>query len=232
MSKQFISQSKLINPLHQFLEEIDLRTDFLRVEIDFIKLATQNTAYFDELAEEMELEWDNFFQEDLSISFDLLNLQPTEYHFFFEPEYHFNRYRLKTLRNSFYQDIPFFDLQKWKTYCRSKEKEAFKGGLTYEIWTNPLAEKLLDKADEPGYFGGNGSSGWKLHAIANFCLDLYSQQNKVKFYRLTPYDSFMSQSKIELLGNSLKLRNHEKPIQKMISRKIGYEIPDNEDEPK
>ncbi|WP_296620255.1 hypothetical protein [Marivirga sp.] len=222
-----ISQSKLINPLQQYMENIDLRTDFLRVDVDFKKLYHQYTSHFDELAEEMEIKWDQYLEEDLGFSYHLLHLQPTEYHLFFEPEYHFNRYRLKTLRNSFYQGIPFFDLQKWRTYCRSKEKEAFKGGLTTEIWTNSVAEKLLGKADEPGYFGGNGSPGWKLHAIVNFCLDLYCQHHKVKFLRLTPYDSFMAKSKIELLGDSLKLRKHEQPIQQMMSRKIGYEMPGN-----
>jgi len=229
MAKQLIYQSNLINPLQQYLEKIDLRTDFLKVEIDFKKLYHQHTAYFNELAEEMEIDWTPFLEEDLRFSFELLHLMPTDYHLFFEPDYHFNRYRLKTLRNSFYQDIPFFDLQKWRTYCRSKEKEAFKAGLTQEIWANPLAEKLLGKADEPGYFGGNASPGWKLHAIANYCLDLYCQQNKIKFLRLSSYDSFMSQSKIELLGNSLKLRKQEKAIQQMVSRKIGYEIPGEED---
>jgi hypothetical protein len=228
MVKQLIPQSKLINPLQNYLEKIDLRTDFVRVDIDFKKLYQKNTDYFEELAEEMEIEWTPFLDEHLHFSFDLLHLQPTNYHIFFEPEYHFNRFRLKTLRNSFYQDIPFFDLQKWKTYCRSKEKEAFKGGLTNEIWTNPLAEKLLGQADEPGYFGGNSSPGWKLHAIANFCLDLYYHLHKAKLVRLTPYDSFMSQGKIELLGNSLKLRKHEQPIQQMISRKVDYEIPQEE----
>ncbi|MGM0581222.1 MAG: DUF7255 family protein [Bacteroidota bacterium] len=229
MAKQSISQSNLINPLQQYLEKIDLRTDFLRVDIDFKKLYDQYNSYFDELAEEMELEWDICLEEELGFSFELLHLQPTDYHLFFEPEYHFNRYRLKTLRNSFYQNKSFFDLQKWRTYCRSKEKEAFKGGLTGEIWTYQLANNLLGKADEPGYFGGNGSSGWKLHAIGNFCLDLYCHQHKIKFLRLTPYDSFMAQGKIELLGNSLKLRKQEQPIQQMMSRKIGYEIPKNED---
>jgi len=228
MAQISISQSKLTNPLQQYLEKIELRTDFLRVDINFKKLYLQYTPHFDEVAEEMELNWEQFLKEDLHFSFALLHLQPTDYHLFIEPEYHFNRYRLKTLRNEFYQDIPFFDLQKWRTYCRSKEKEAFKGGLTDEIWTYPLAEKLLGQADEPGYFGGNASPGWKLHAIANFCLDLYCQQHKIKFLRLTPYDSFMAQGKIELLGNSLKLRKHQQAIQQMMSRKIGYEIPGNE----
>ncbi|MGJ3234892.1 DUF7255 family protein [Marivirga sp.] len=229
MATLSITQNKLINPLQQYLEKIDIRTDFLNVEIDFKKLYQQYISHFNELGEEMELEWNNFLEANLNFSFDLLHLQPTDYHLIFEPEYHLNRYRLKTLRNSFYQDISFFDLQKWRTYCRSKEKEAFKGGLTNEIWTYPLAEKLLGKADEPGYFGGNGSSGWKLHAIANFCLDLYCHQHKIKFLRLSSYDSFMAQGKIELLGNSLKLRKQEQPIQQMMSRKIGYKMPKNED---
>jgi len=232
MAKQSLSQNKLIHPLQQYLENIDLRTDFLKVDISFKKLYHQNESYFIELAEEMELEWSQFLAEDLTFSFNLLHLQPTDYHLFFEPEHHFNRYRLNTLRNSFYQDITFFDLQKWRTYCRSKEKEAFKGGLTKEIWANPLAEKLLGKADDPGYFGGTGSSGWKLNAIADFCLDLYYQQMNMKFKRFSSYDSYMSQGKIELLGNSLKLRKHEKAIQKMISRKIGYEIPGGDSEEK
>jgi len=232
MAKQSISQNNLIHPLQQYLENIDLRTAFLRVDIDFKKLHIQYTEYFEELAEEMEIKWDDFLAIDLQFSFELLHLQPTDYHLFFEPEYHFNRYRLKTLRNSFYQDIPFFDLQKWRTYCRSKEKEAFKGGLTSKVWNFPISEEILGKADDPGYFGGNGSSGWKLHAIANFCLDLYCHQHKLKFFRLTPYDSFMAQGQIELLGNSLKLRKQEKPVQQMISRKIEYEIPGSDSEKK
>ena len=205
------------------MEEIDLRTDFASCHIDFDIVYNSSEKNFVE--EELEIELSSLHNKNLSFTFHLLNLQPTDFNIFFEPEYHFNRYRLKTLRNSFYQDISYFDIQKWRTYCRSKEKEAFKGGLTNEIWTYPVAEKLLDKADEPGYFGGNGSSGWKLHAIANFCLDLYCHQQKIKFLRLTPYDSFMSAGKIELLGNSLKLRKQEQPIQQMMSRKIGYEIP-------
>ncbi|SMG53043.1 hypothetical protein SAMN05661096_04043 [Marivirga sericea] len=228
MANQLIIQNKLITPLQQYLEKIDLRSAFLRFDIDFKKLYQQYPQHFTELAEEMEIEWTHFLEGNLKFSFDLLHLQPSDYHLFFEPEYHFNRYRLKTLRNSFYKDITLFDLQKWRTFCRSKEKEAFKGGLTNETWTYPLAENLLGKADDPGYFGGNGSSGWKLHAIANFCLDFYCGHYKLKLSRLTPYDSFMYQSKIELLANSLKLRKHEKPIQQMISRKIGYEIPEDE----
>jgi hypothetical protein len=228
MRTLFIEQNTLINTLGQYLEKAEIRTEFLRVDVDFKKLHNHYASYFIELGQEMELKWDTFLNENLRFSFDLLHLQPTDYHLFFEPEYHFNRYRLKTLRNEFYQDIPFFDLQKWRTYCRSKEKEALKGGLTDEVWTYPLAEKLLGKADDPGYFGGNASPGWKLHAIANFCLDLHCHHHKLKFNRLTPYDSFMAQGKIELLGNSLKLRKQEQAVQNMISRKIGYEIPRNE----
>jgi hypothetical protein len=228
MSTLHISQNRLINPLQQYLEKVEIRTDFRRIDIDFQKLYTKYPDHFKELAEEMNIKWDGFLEKDLQFTFDLLQLEPTDYYLFFEPEYHFNRYRLKTLRNSFYQEISFFDLQKWRTYCRSKEKEAFKAGLTNEIWTYPLAEKLLGQPDEPGYFGGNGSPGWKLHAIANFSLDLFCTKNKIKFSRLTPYDSFMYQSKIELLGQSLKLRKNDKPIQQMISRKIGYEVPHDE----
>lgn len=220
-----ITQNAFIKALQSYLEKIDLRSDFTSLQINFDQVYNPNEENFLELREELEIELNSLLNKNLSFTFHLLNLQPTDFNIFFEPEYHFNRYRLKTLRNSFYQDISYFDIQKWRTYCRSKEKEAFKGGLTNEIWTYPISEKLLGKADEPGYFGGNGSSGWKLHAIANFCLDLYCHQQKIKFLRLTPYDSFMSAGKIELLGNSLKLRKQEQPIQQMMSRKIGYEIP-------
>ena len=48
MVKQLIPQSKLINPLQNYLEKIDLRTDFVRVDIDFKKLYQKNTDYFEE----------------------------------------------------------------------------------------------------------------------------------------------------------------------------------------
>lgn len=230
MAKQSFPQNKLINSIQQYLENIGIRTEFIKQELDFKALHKQYTVHFNELAKDLEIGWDKFLETDLDFSFEVLHLEQTDYQLYFEPPYHFNRYRLKTLKNSFYKDIPFFDLKKWQIYCRSREKEALKAGLTKKAWATPLAEKLLGSAEEPGYFGGNGSPGWKLHAIANFCLDLHQHHQKSKFLRLTAYDGFMVQGKIELLGDSLKLKEYEKAIQQVISRQIGYEIPSPETE--
>lgn len=225
-----ISPSNLINPLQEYLEKVDLRTEFIPLTIPFKKLYTKNLDYLGAVGEEMEVDINPFIEIDLIFTYNVLHLQPTDHYLFFDPDYHFNRYRLKTLRNSYYQEIPFFDVQKWRTYSRSKEKEAFKGGLIKEIWAPALSEKLLGEADEPGYFGGNGSTGWKMLAIADFCLDLHVKDQQFNFLRLSAYDSFMTNGKIELLGNSLKVRKEESPIQKMIARKLHYIIPSIDDE--
>jgi len=225
-----IQQNFYTNPLQQYLEDIELRTDFININLNFKKLHPQHLDLFNELGDELDLTWDKLLKKEVIFNFKILNLQPTDYHIFFDSDHHFNRYRLKTLRNSFYHDTPFFDLQKWRTYCRSKEKEAFKGGLVKEIWAPTAAEKLFGESDDPGYFGGNGSNGWKLQAVAHFCLDLYMKNQGLKFIRLSPYDSFMANGKIELIGPALKMRKERISIQKMLARKVGYKIPSNKEE--
>ncbi|WKK74888.1 hypothetical protein QYS49_24990 [Marivirga salinae] len=71
------------------------------------KLYHQQISYFDELAEKMEVHWDDFLDKDLKFSYWLLYFQHSQYHLFFEPDYHFSRYRLKPLRNSFYSKDQF-----------------------------------------------------------------------------------------------------------------------------
>ncbi|WMN06386.1 DUF7255 family protein [Marivirga arenosa] len=229
MNQMNIEQSSLISQLQQYLENVEVRTDFELQEISVNKLYEHHGEEFEELADDLDFSLKDLLNKDLKFKFELLNLQPSNMNLFLDPEYHFNRYRLKTLRNIIYDKIPFMDIQKWRSYCRSKEKEAYKGGLVKGIWDHKLAKDIFGNSEEPGYFGDNGSSGWKLIAIANYCLDLYSKDQNLQFIRLCPYDSFMSNGQIELLGNSLKLRKNEKAIQKMLSRKIGFPLPNEND---
>ena len=60
MRTLFIEQNTLINTLGQYLEKAEIRTEFLRVDVDFKKLHTKYASYFIDLGQEMELKWDNF----------------------------------------------------------------------------------------------------------------------------------------------------------------------------
>lgn len=165
--------------------------------------------------------------EKLIISVQILYLYDEKYYIFLEPDFHFNRYRLITLRSSLYEKAMSFDLQKVRNFCRTKEREAAKSGYPKDIWANSVAGKIFGKAEDPGDFTGNGSSGWKLNALANYLFDYYSVQKDLNIVKLNYYEALMVQGKLDTIGKHLKLKNKEfnKPIQQYLTRKMGINLP-------
>ena len=104
---------------------------------------------------------------------------------------HFNRYRAKTLRSPFYENLSSFPGMKYRTYCRKHEVECMKAGTANPLWTNQEAEFHFGPSQESGDLGLNGSAGWKLTAYKDFLIDMICRHRKIRLLRISVWDDLM-----------------------------------------
>ncbi len=109
---------------------------------------------------------------------------------------HFNRYRAKTLRSSFYENLSSFPLMKYKSYSRKYEIECLKTGTSNPAWTNKEAERHFGPSQSNGDLGLSGSSGWKLTAFNDFTIDLIARQRKIRLLRISVWDDLLIHKKL------------------------------------
>ena len=116
---------------------------------------------------------------------------------------HFNRYRSKTLRSTFYEGLSSFPLMKFRTYCRKHEVECLKAGTSKTYWTNDEAEKHFGPSQLAGDLGLSGSSGWKLNALKDFATDVISRQRKIRLLRISVWDDIMVNKRLQRFNELL-----------------------------
>lgn len=135
---------------------------------------------------------------------------------------HFNRYRAKTLRSSFYESISAFPAIKYRTYCRNYETECLKIGTSKPHWTNSEAELHFGPSQQSGDLGLNGSSGWKLIAMQDLLTDLICRKRKIRLLRISIWDDLMVNKHLKKLNQILVSPSGEsvEPILKFIERRI------------
>lgn len=209
--------------LSKHLEAIDYRNEIVSISLD-PKILLNNPdvkELLSSLEANIKPEWPH------EISFQLLYFYEHNKYLLLEPDFHFNKYRLISLRADFYTKFSnTFDLVKFKNYCRTKQEEASKSGLRKGIWHSKAAEKIFGPSEDSGYFGGTGSSGWKYIALCNFFLDLYAEFNEIQLYRIAPYENLMLRGKLFSLNS---LINSSDPlviqaIQTFFVRKLDLPI--------
>ncbi len=108
-----------------------------------------------------------------------------------DEQIHFNRYRAKTLRSSFYENLKSFPLMKYKSYSRKYESECIKSGTANPAWTNRVAEFHFGASQSSGDLGLRGSAGWKLTAFKDFTIDMVARQRKIRLIRISVWDDLM-----------------------------------------
>jgi hypothetical protein len=208
--------------LSNILEEADIRNELHKLSINPNNLP--NTDFINEVLTELEASNQSL---PYNIGFHLIQLFEHDQYILLEPTYHFNRYRLLTLRSDFYQDHTFnFDLIKFKTFCRTKQEESIKSGLRQDLWSHELGENIFGRAEEPGYFGGKGSSGWKFIALSNFLLDVFVASKKMKLFRVAPYEHIMVEGKLFTIHNLLNSsdENYKRAVQQYFIRRLGVSL--------
>ena len=135
---------------------------------------------------------------------------------------HFNRYRSKTLRSSFYEGLTSFPLMKYRTYSRKYEIACLKVGTANPYWTNHEAEQHFGPSMQSGDLGLAGSSGWKLNALKDFMIDIITRQRKIRLVRVSVWDDIMVNKKLQKFNELLMSPDQleSEMILKHIERKV------------
>jgi len=135
---------------------------------------------------------------------------------------HFNRYRSKTLRSSFYENLGSFPLIKYRTFCRKYEVECLKVGTSKPHWTNDEAEKHFGPSQQSGDLGLAGSAGWKMNAFKDFSIDVIARQRKIRLLRISIWDDLMVNKKLKKFNDLLMSPGslETEMILKYVERKI------------
>lgn len=142
-------------------------------------------------------------------AFPLLNqltvdIKMGKFLFVYDDAYHFNRYRLKTLKADVYSTFNFFWHQSYLRMCRTFERECLLSGLQERIWNGPpIASRCFGKSEEAPDLSGNGSSGWKLNAYNDLQYDLISRLQGFKLIRIPAYENIMIGGKLQRIDKLL-----------------------------
>jgi len=116
---------------------------------------------------------------------------------------HFNRYRAKTLKLDYYEQMLSFPLEKYRIYSRNLETECLKAASSGQLWTNAEAEKHFGRSQVSGDLGLSGSAGWKLTALKDVAVDLIARKRKIRMLRLAVWDDLMVQNQLKRLNELL-----------------------------
>jgi len=190
--------------LAQILEEEEYRL-FEPLYINFsMKESSKNYPYVQEVFYDfLEGEGNPF---PVKLNFPLLH---DNFVLALDEELAFNRYRKNTLKSPFYEKFERLNLNQYQRYCRTYEKNCLKIGLQKGVWTNKLAEKYFKKPSEPGDFFGNGSPGWKYISFQQFLQDVYAEENRWNFHRISIYDNVLTEGKLQPIGKLMETRNEK-----------------------
>ncbi len=116
---------------------------------------------------------------------------------------HFNRYRAKTLKLDFYEQLKSFPLAKYRIYSRNFEAECLKAAASGQLWSNAEAEKHFGHSQVSGDLGLSGSAGWKLTALKDVAVDLIARKRKMRMLRIAVWDDLMIQHNLKRLNELL-----------------------------
>lgn len=116
---------------------------------------------------------------------------------------HFNRYRTLTLRHPIYSGLGGFNLEKYKKYCRQKERECLKAARQEPYWNDARFTRYFGESDEYPVIGQKGVAGWKFQAFRDFLQDLAPLFYPIKVMRLSIWDEMMIEGEIVTLGQIL-----------------------------
>lgn len=126
-----------------------------------------------------------------------------------DEENHFNRYRLKTLESTIYEGYTNFDVEKYRKYCISYDKEC---PTTQKRWSNRSSDRQFGESGLNGDFSRNGPSRWKQRAFYDFIKDVYSIITGIPVIRISIYDQIEYSTIKQLLDkeDSIKVKEYLK----------------------
>lgn len=119
-----------------------------------------------------------------------------------DEERHFNRYRLETLKSSYYDKQINFSVSDYKGYCKDFENNCLSAAGWSGNWKNDSTEKMFLKSNEDGNLSGNGSSRWRQRAYYDFMKDITSIIKNIPIIRVSIYDQFRGKTIDNILNGT------------------------------
>jgi len=119
-----------------------------------------------------------------------------------DEERHFNRYRLETLKSSYYDNQMNFSVTDYKDLCNDFESNCLSAASWSKNWKNDSTEKMFLKSNEDGNLSGNGSSRWRQRAYYDFMKDITSNIKNIPIIRVSIYDKFCGRTIDSILSSS------------------------------
>lgn len=138
----------------------------------------------------------------------------------------FNRYRLKTLRADFYDELKWFKVDSYRVACRNHEKECLKKGILKDNWSLRDHEVIFGKSESAGDLGLNGSATWKMKAYQSFIQDLLLFHQRKPVIVLSIYDKIMVNGSLTTIEKLLleKPTEFDKYFWQFLTRKVTQEL--------
>jgi hypothetical protein len=122
---------------------------------------------------------------------------------------HFNRYRLITLKSSFYNLTDNIWHKKYLDYCKDYEDKCIKAASYGGNWTNSSCEKMFGPSSDYGELNDKGPARWKQRAFYDYLKDINAHINNFKILRFSIWDEFTFENNSYTLRKVLnkKLKN-------------------------
>lgn len=114
---------------------------------------------------------------------------------------HFNRYRLKTLESSIYEDCKNFNVEAYKKSCGRYESRCRDYG---KFWETNSTKKQFGPAKHEYFPEDTGGSRWKQRALYDMIKDAYSLATKLPIIRISIYDIYKDTPIDDLLSDRKK----------------------------
>lgn len=139
-----------------------------------------------------------------------------------DDEEHFNRYRSITLRSDIYSQYTGFQVEKYRSYCRTYERDCLKSCSYGKEWEDLQSVKEFGKAGEKGDLFYEGSPVWKFRAFQDFLVDISSLIFKFSLVRVSVWDNLLINNKMYKINDILLTSNADlrKALLKNLERKI------------
>ena len=200
---------------HLYLPEAH---DYRKGDYDFVL-----KRYKEDIEEVLE-DLNGDFPDNLNVN--TLSISTTQFVLKIWSTLDFNRYRLKTLRAEFYNNIKWFKLDQFRVACKNQEKECLKKGSSLEKWTTSENEKAFGISESTGDLGLGGSASWKMRAFNNFIQDLMLFHQNKPVVVLSIYEKLMVNGNL-ITVEKLLLEyptDFDKYFWQFLSRKINKEL--------
>ncbi len=139
-----------------------------------------------------------------------------------DEEQHFNRYRLTTLKSSFYSSLRVFPRVEYTNMCQQFEDECMRKAHHGGWWASSGSQKQFGPAGQEGDLTGVGAPRWKQRAFYDFVKDLTHPIIGVQSVRISLWDTVTVGGRETLLKDLLRKRNVDAagPIWSLIESRL------------